>query len=60
MQKELNSQVKDMKWDSKKSSQSFLNHGRKFRSNKGQNCLVNSYTCAHCFAWGVEGHIAGR
>ena len=63
MQKQLNSlpgQVKDMELDNKTSRQSFLNNGRRFRSNKFQDCLANNCACVHCFICGGEGHIARR
>ena len=63
IQKQLNSlqgQGKDMKLDNKTSRQSFPSDGRRFRSNKCQDCLANNCTCVHCFICGSGGHIARR
>ena len=52
IQKQLNNlqgQVKEMKLDNKTSRQNFLSDGRRFRSNKCQDCLANNFACVHCF-----------
>lgn len=61
MQKQLNNlqdQVKDIKFDDKISKQSLPTDGRRFRSNKFQDCLTNYCACVHCFIYGCGGHIA--
>ena len=61
MQKQLTNlqdQVKDIKFDDKTSKQSLLTDGRRFRSNKFQDCLTNNCACVHCFICGCGGHIA--
>ena len=48
MQKQLQGQVKDMKLD-KTSKQSFPSDGKRFRSNKCQDCLA---ICSLFYMWG--------
>ena len=63
MQKELNNlqgQVNDIKLYNKTRRQSFLNDGKRFRSNKCQDCLASNCACVLCFIFGGEGHISGR
>ena len=63
MQKELNNlqgQVNDIKLYNKTRRQSFLKDGKRFRSNKCQDCLANNCAYVHCFIFGGEGHISRR